>query len=399
MSFLTAATRIAPELVALRRTLHAEPELRLHLPKTQATVLEALSGLELEISEGRGLSSVVAVLRGGRPGPVVLLRADLDGLPIREATGLPFAAQNGAMHACGHDLHTAGLVGAARLLHERRADLPGTVVFAFQPGEEGAGGARIMLEEGLLDVAGERPVAAYAVHVDCGEPLGRYSTRPGPIMASSGSMFIRVKAAGGHAAIPHHGVDPVPVAAEIILALQTFVTRRIPVTDPAVISVTRLASDSQARNVIPSQISIDLNVRTLSAQTQQLVQAELPLMVQGLAAAHRCVAEVEWAGNYPVTFNDGAETDRVLNCLKGLHGPERVELLPTPGMASEDFSYMLEKVPGTMFFLGVQSSESSGTAMHSATAVFDDSLLGEQAATLAELAWRRLSGETQDSVR
>ncbi|MBT0770722.1 amidohydrolase [Kineosporia sp. J2-2] len=391
MTFLTEAARITPELVDLRRRLHAEPELRLDLPKTQAKVLEALSGLDLEITTGQALTSVVGVLRGGRPGPVVLLRGDMDGLPIEEATGLDYASHNGAMHACGHDLHTAGLVGAAQLLHERREELPGTVIFAFQPGEEGAGGARIMLEEGLLDVAGERPVAAYAVHVDCGDPFGVLSTRPGPIMSSSGGMYFRVKAAGGHAAIPHHGVDPVPVAAEIILAVQSFVTRRIPVTDPAVISVTRLASDSVAKNVIPSWVDIDLNVRTLSRRTLDLVRTELPRMVRGLAAVHRCEVDVEVHDSYPVTHNDPAETARVLALLEELYGPARVETLPTPGMASEDFSYVLEQVPGNMYFLGVAHDQFPGRSLHSATAVFDDSLLGEQAATLAELAWRRLT--------
>ncbi|WP_285617419.1 M20 family metallopeptidase [Kineosporia sp. NBRC 101677] len=390
MTFLNQAERIAPELIALRRTLHAEPELMLDLPRTQATVLAALEGLDLEIATGRGLSSVVAVLRGGRPGPAVLLRGDMDALPIREANVLEFAATNGRMHACGHDLHTAGLVGAARLLHERREELPGSVVFMFQPGEEGAGGARIMLEEGLLE---EQPVAAYAVHVDCGEALGVWSTRPGPLMASSSVMYLRLSGTGGHAAMPHGGVDPVPVAAEMILAIQAFVTRRIPVQDPAVISVTRLASNSLARNVIPGEIEIDLNIRTLSPQTLSYVRTELPAMLTALAAVHRCSLEAEFVGNYPVTVNDPAETAQVLEWLGDLHGPGQVELLDTPGMASEDFSYVLEKVPGAMVFLGVrppQTSVNEPPAMHSATAVFDDSLLGQQAATLAELAWRRL---------
>lgn len=354
-------------------------------------MLEALAGLELEITTGRGLSSVVAVLRGGLPGPVVLLRGDMDALPLDEATGLDFASTNGVMHACGHDLHTAGLVGAVRLLHERRAELPGTVIFMFQPGEEGAGGARIMIEEGLLDLAGERPVAAYAVHVDCQTPRGLWTTRPGPLMASSSGMYLRVHGTGGHAAMPFGGIDPVPVAAEIVLAIQAFVTRRIPVHDPAVISVTRLASNSLAPNVIPAEVAIDLNVRTLSRQTLEFVQTELPAMVTGLAAAHRCTVEVDIVGNYPVTHNDPAETALLLSWLEELHGPEQVEVLAAPGMASEDFSYVLEEVPGAMVFLGAASAENGLSSMHSATAVFDDSVLVRQAATLAELAWRRLT--------
>ncbi|GAA3630687.1 M20 family metallopeptidase [Kineosporia mesophila] len=382
---------LLPNLVALRRRLHATPELGLHLPQTQATVLEALAGLDLEITTGVGLSSVVAVLRGGRPGPVVLLRGDMDGLPIVEDTGLDYASGNGAMHACGHDLHTAGLVGAVRLLHERRAELPGTVVFMFQPGEEGFAGGRIMLEEGLLDVAGETPVAAYAIHVDSATPRGLYVTRPGPIMAGASGMKLRVLGAGGHAAFPQEGVDPVPVAAEIVLAVQSFVTRRIAVAEPAVISVTRLASNSLAGNVIPSMVEIDLNIRTLSRTTLDFVQAELPALVTALGAAHRCPVEVDVINSYPVTHNDPDETQRVLGWLEELHGTEHLQVLPAPGMASEDFSYVLEKVPGTLVFLGARAGEDHGPSMHSPAAVFDDSVLGEQAATLAELAWRRLA--------
>ncbi|MGB4778889.1 M20 metallopeptidase family protein, partial [Microbacterium sp.] len=169
----------------LRRALHADPEVGLDLPRTQARLLSAIDGLGLEVETGRELSSITAVLRGGRPGPVVLLRADMDALPIVEATGLPFASTNGAMHACGHDLHMAGLVGAARLLAARRDEVPGTVVFMFQPGEEGFAGGRLMIDEGVLDAGGARPVAAYAVHVDSVTPAGVAVTRGGPIMASA----------------------------------------------------------------------------------------------------------------------------------------------------------------------------------------------------------------------
>ncbi|GAB6901826.1 M20 family metallopeptidase [Kineosporia succinea] len=390
-NFLDDVAPLTPHLVALRRRLHTVPEVGLHLMRTQALVLEALNGLDLSVSTGLRLSSVVAVLRGGRPGPVVLLRGDMDALPITESTGLDFASTDGAMHACGHDLHTAGLLGAVRLLHERRADLPGTVVFAFQPGEEGFRGAPLMLQEGLLDEAGERPVAAYAIHVDCASPRGVFSTRPGAMMASSNGITLRVRAAGGHAALPHGGVDPVPVAAEIILAIQTFVTRRIPVGDPAVISATRLASSSSAPNVMPHEVQIDLGVRALSEETLELVTTELPALVTALAAAHRCSVEVGVRRSYPVTRNDPAETTRVVRWLEELHGKEQVNLLETPVMASEDFSFMLEEVPGTLVFLGAQVSPDAAPPLHSPTAVFDDSVLGMQAATLAELAWRRLS--------
>lgn len=381
---------LVADMVDLRRTLHAGAEVGLHLPRTQETVLAALDGLGLEITTGAALSSVTAVLRGGRPGSAVLLRSDMDALPVNEATGLSYASANGAMHACGHDLHMAGLVGAARLLAARRDELPGTVVLMFQPGEEGYAGGRLMIEEGVLDVAGERPVAAYAVHVDCVTEGGLAVTRPGTMMSSVSALRIQVTGTGGHAAYPHLGVDPVPVAAEIILAVQSFVSRRVPVADPAVISVTRLSSDSAAGNVLAGSVSLEANIRALSRETLDMVARELPTLVTSIGEAHGCTVETEHVESYPVTVNDPAETERVLALLDERYG-EKVLRLPFPGMASEDFAYVLEEVPGTLVFLGVRPEDGESGPMHSDRATFDDSRLGEHAALLAELAWRRLS--------
>jgi amidohydrolase len=387
------AAPLLDDLVALRRRLHGIAEVGLRLPETQRALLAELDGLGLEITLGRDLSSVTAVLRGGRPGPVVLLRADMDALPIVEATGLPFASTTGAMHACGHDLHMAGLVGAARLLHARRAELPGAVVLMFQPGEEGFAGGRVMLEEGVLDAAGERPVAAFAAHVDCVTPAGTFVTRSGPIMASASGLRVRVGGTGGHAAWPQHAVDPVPVAAEIVLAFQSFVARRVPATDPAVVSVTRIESESSAVNVLATGVLLEANIRTLSRETFALVRERLTALAEGIAAAHGATAEVEYIDSYPVTVNDAAETAFVFDVLDELHGAERVVRLPAPSMASEDFAYVLEEVPGTLLFLGAQPADvpaAGAPGMHSEHAVFDDTVLGIQAEALAEIAWRRL---------
>ena len=239
------AEAIAPELVRLRRDIHREPEIGLQLPGTQSKILTALEGLPLEISVGTALSSVTAVLRGGAPGgagahalgrdghggdakvPVVLLRGDMDALPVAERTGLDYASQTeGVMHACGHDLHVAMLAGAARLLAARQRDLPGTVVFMFQPGEEGHAGARHMIAEGVLDAAGQRPVAAYALHVASSElPAGVCSTRPGTMLAAAEILEVTVRGHGGHGSQPHLAADPIPVACEMVTALQTLVTR------------------------------------------------------------------------------------------------------------------------------------------------------------------------------
>ncbi|MEU4236236.1 M20 family metallopeptidase [Actinoplanes sp. NPDC026619] len=372
-------------LTALRHHLHAHAEVGLELPATQAIVLDALAGLGLELSAGRQLSSVTAVLRGGRPGPVVLLRADMDALPMAEETGLPFAAAGPAMHACGHDMHVAGLVGAARLLAARRDDLPGSVVFMFQPGEEGFGGARLMLEEGLLDAAGERPAAAFAIHVDSRLASGVVRTRPGPIMSSSNRLWLVVHGTGGHAALPHHGVDPVPVAAEIILAIQSFVARRIPVTEPAVVSVTRLQTNSPAGNVLPTEVAIDAKIRTPSRETLALVRDGLTAMVTALGAAHGCRVDARFEQSYPPAWNDPAETEAVIALL----GAQRLE---APGMASDDFAYVLEEVPGTLLFLG--AGEQDAAPMHSPRVVFDDGILGRMAQIFTDLAVHRLKRGT-----
>lgn len=390
MSLFDAEAEVLREsLVAVRRELHGAVEIGLDLPATQRIILRELEGMGLEIAVGSQLSSVTAVLRGGTPGPVVLLRADMDGLPVLEATGLEFASTSGAMHACGHDLHMAGLLGAVRLLAARRAELAGTIVFMFQPGEEGQAGGRIMLEEGVLEAAGERPVAAYAIHVDCMTPRGQLVTREGSMMASASGLRMTVRGSGGHAAFPQNGIDPVPVAAQLILAVQTFAARRLPATDQAVISITQLSSDSAASNVLAAEVSMEANIRTLSAETLQTVRTELPVLLAGIAEANGCEFEFEFIASYPVTRNDPAETRWVLEMLDELVGAEHVTRLEAPSMASEDFAYVLEEVPGTLVFLGAAPDGGTGP-LHSETAVFDDSVLGLQASMLAELAWRRL---------
>ncbi|MFJ2367780.1 M20 family metallopeptidase [Microbacterium sp. NPDC087665] len=387
--FAEAADALRDDLIAVRRELHAAVEVGLELPKTQRIILRELDGLGLEITRGTALSSVTAVLRGGRPGPVVLLRGDMDGLPLTESTGLPFAAASAAMHACGHDLHIAGLLGAVRLLAARRDELPGTIAFMFQPGEEGYAGGRLMIDEGVLDAAGEKPVAAYAVHVDSATPFGQLVTREGAMMASASALRLTLHGTGGHAAFPQLAIDPVPVAAQLILAVQTFAARRLPATDQAVISITRLSSDSEASNVLASTVSMEANIRTLSMATLDTVRTELPTLLTGIAAANGCRLDAEFIASYPVTYNDPAETREVLAVLEELVGVERVTRLPEPSMASEDFSYVLQEVPGALVFVGAMTA-AGPVPMHAEHTVFDDAVLPLQASVLAELAWRRL---------
>lgn len=389
--FWAEACSIRDDLVAVRRELHQVPELGLDLPHTQRIILRELAHLGLEVSTGESLTSVTAVLRGGVEGPTVLLRADMDGLPILEGTGLDFASTSGAMHACGHDMHMAGMLGAVRLLVACREELPGTIVFMFQPGEEGRAGGRIMLEEGVLDAAGDRPVAAYAIHVDCKTSRGRLTTREGAMMASASVLRMTLRGTGGHAAFPQNAIDPVPVAAQLILAVQVFAARRLPAADQAVISITRLSSDSAAGNVLAAEVQLEANIRTLSKATLDTVRENLPPLLQGVAEANGCTLEAAFIPSYPVTHNDPVETRLVLGILQEVVGSEHVVRRESPSMASEDFSYVLEEVPGALVFLGASSDCDSGP-LHSERAIFDDSVLDLQATILAELAWRRLGG-------
>jgi hippurate hydrolase len=249
---LAEARSIAPDVVELRRQIHRRPELGLRNPETQQRIVDALGGLGLTITTGSSLSSVVATLVGSKPGPTFLLRADTDALPMSEDTEWAHRSEHGdRAHVCGHDAHVAMLVGAARLLAGRRDDLAGTVRFMFQPGEEGSGGAKLMIDEGVLTDGLDEPVsAAFAIHISPNIPTGMVAARPGPLMAATDDFRVVLRGRGGHASTPHFANDPIPVAAEIITALQTLVTRRINAFDPAVLTVAHLTAGTTV-NVIP----------------------------------------------------------------------------------------------------------------------------------------------------
>lgn len=392
---LAHAEEIRADLVELRRALHQIPELDLDLPLTQKTILDALAGLDLEITLGKELSSVTAVLRGGKgPGPVVLLRGDMDALPVTEKLDLPYASRHdGLMHACGHDLHVAGLVGAARILHAMRDDLPGDVVFMFQPGEEGSGGAPMMIREGLLDAAGRRVDAAYGLHVlSSGEPVGVWSGRPGSLMAATNQLRVRVIGAGGHGSRPFATKDPIPVACEMVLALQTMVTRQFDVFDPVVVTVGRIAGGTK-ENIIPDDAVFDATIRTFSPEARSAIELASVRLVEELASAHGLRAEVEYRHGYPVTVNDAAEYGFVVDTVTDLFGAERYFERPHPSAGAEDFSYVLEQVPGAYIFVSACPAADPETAPnnHSPLAAFDDSVLPDASALLAELAIRRLA--------
>ena len=399
-SLLHEARDVLPDAIRLRRRLHARPEVGLDLPFTQDAVLTALAELPVTVTTGSSTSSVVAVLEGSRPGPTVLLRGDMDALPMPEDTGLPFASEvDGAMHACGHDTHVAMLAGAAQLLAHRRNDLAGRVVLMFQPGEEGHHGARFMLEEGLLDVGpladgSPSPVSgAFALHITSLFPSGSINLRGGTMMASSDTMRIAVHGRGGHASAPHQALDPIPVACEIVQAIQTMITRRVDVFDPAVVTVGQITAGTTT-NVIPETAEILGTIRAVSERTRQRVHDGVRRVAEGIAAAHEATADIEVELGYPVTINDLGYAGFASEVATELLGPRRVRSMPSPVMGAEDFSYVLQKVPGALAFLGASPSgvdPRRAAPNHSNRVVFDEDAMATGIAVYAKMALAHLA--------
>lgn len=389
---LEQARGLSDSIVALRRAIHAEPELGLHTPKTRDKVRAALAHLPLTWREGPSTTGLVATLKGrAGPGRRVLLRGDMDALPMTEETGLEFSSTiPGAMHACGHDTHTAMLAGAAELLCARADGLAGEVQFMFQPGEEGFHGARFMLDDGLIDPL---PDAAFALHIMPNSPHGLVAGRAGPLLASADQFDIVVHGRGGHASMPHDALDPVPVACEIVTALQTVVTRKFPVSDPVVATVAKIEAGT-AHNVIADRVAMRGTLRTLSATNRARIHEALKLVATNIAAAHGMTAEVAITPGFPVTVCDGRAVDlgeRVVRDLTGEHGFHRLD---APIMGAEDFSYVLEQVPGAMFFLGVAHEGvdwRSCCSIHSTRMMVDESVLPLGTAVLAGCAVRFLA--------
>ncbi|MBW0092415.1 amidohydrolase [Pseudonocardia sp. KRD-184] len=387
----TQARALQPRTVALRRAIHRRPEVGLHLPHTRDAVLDALADLPLQVHLGVGVSSVVAVLDGARPGPTILLRGDMDALPMQEDTDLAFASEvPGAMHACGHDTHVAMLASAARLLAGRRGELAGRVLFMFQPGEEGFHGARYMIDEGLLDATGPagRPERAYALHISATIPSGEVHVRPGPLMAAADTVRITVRGRGGHASAPHDAVDPVPAAAAMIGAMQTAITREVSAHDPAVLTIAHLTAGTTT-NVIPETAFMEGTIRTLSAPVRERVREIVRRVCRYTALAHGCSADVVVEPGYPVTVNDDGAVTTLATLGREVLGRGRVVTMPTPILGAEDFSYVLEQVPGALAFLGACPAgvePSVAPPNHSNRVVFDEAAMVSGVAVYAGLA-------------
>ncbi len=383
------------EVIALRRAIHADPEIGLRCDRTTDKIKAALAGLPLEYREGPSTSGLIAILRGSRSdnGRTVLLRGDMDALPMQEETGLPFASKNdGAMHACGHDAHSAMLFGAAKALSAKRDTLPGTVVFMFQPGEEGHHGAREMIKDGLL--ADPAPDAAFALHISPNAPAGVFVGRAGPLLASTDTVYATIKGAGGHAAMPHDCLDPIPVACEIVTALQTMIARQIPVADPAVLTITQIHAGS-SHNIIPGEVKLMGTLRTLSEATREKARAGFRRTCQNIAAAHGLTAETEIEEGYPVTMCDPRATAMMQQVAGDLSGEKGWSTMPAPMMGGEDFSYVLREIPGAMSFIGVApegSDPHTNPPLHNTRMTIEESVMARGIAMHCTLAERYLEG-------
>lgn len=376
---------LLPEITAWRRDFHENPELLFDLPRTSARVAELLESFGCdEVVTGIARTGVVGVIRGrsDSKGRVIGLRADMDALPIHETTGLPFASKTpGKMHACGHDGHTAMLLGAAKYMAESR-NFDGTVICIFQPAEEGGGGGREMVAEGLMERFGINEV--YGMHNMPGLDVGKFAICEGSIMAAADQFEIIVSGRAGHAARPHTAIDATVIAAQIIVGLQTIVSRNVDPLDHAVVSVSTFSSDSGAHNILAQEVVMTGTSRTLSEATRKLVETRLPAICIGIGEALGAKITVNWNPGYPVTVNPVQETGYAVAVAEAIS--PGVDTKTAPLMAAEDFSYMLNERPGAYIFLGNGDS----AALHNPEYNFDDDAIPFGASWLVGMAEARL---------
>ena len=392
-ALLAEAAGWAQTLIRIRRELHQIPEFALDLPKTQARILAAIEGLG-EITLGKDLTSIALVIRGGKPGPTVLLRADMDALKVEEETGLEYASTNGFMHACGHDLHMAGAIGAAQILASHKDELNGDVLIWFQPGEEGHHGADVMIEEGMLELTGSRPVAAYGLHVFTSLPLGAIACKPGPLMASAGDLHVSFHGSGGHGSMPWLSKDPVTPMVEAITALQNLINKSFDQFDPVILNVGWIrAGDDATTNVIADSASFGATVRTFSEVNTKKLHELAPKLIHSIADGFGLSAEVEFGRATKVLMNDPASVERVERVAKSLVGEAGYVPMQNPIAGGEDFASIVAEVPGAFVFVGACPPEidyQTAPTNHSAKATFDDSVLPLCSALLVSLAMEHL---------
>ncbi|MFN9542227.1 MAG: M20 family metallopeptidase [Alphaproteobacteria bacterium] len=391
-TWLKGSQELLPETVALRRKIHEYPELGPHLPKTVSAVREARAGLDVTIEEGPSSSGMIVTLAGPSQGRTVLLRGDMDALPMPEDTDLPFKSKEpGRMHACGHDAHTAMLAGAVKLLHRNRAKLAGTVKFMFQPGEEGYFGALKMIEDGLID-RHPKPDGAFALHITPNVPSGMFTSRAGAFMASTDVINAKVTGRGGHASMPHLALDPMPIACEIVMALQAMVTRRISAFDPVVLTIARITGGT-TNNVIPEAVELEGTLRSVSETSRNTAKAGITQVFQKIAEAHGATGSISFREGYPVTVNDGRMVSLARETATSLFGARGFIPAPSPVMGAEDWSYVLQRIPGCMVFLGVAPEgcdHHHAAPCHSNRMMLDENAMANGVALYAAVAERFL---------
>lgn len=385
---LQAATDLEDQTLELRREIHADPEIGNDIPRTQAKILEALTGLDLNITLGESLTSVVADLDTGRPGPTVLLRGDMDALPLQEDNEIDYRSQNeGVMHACGHDTHVAMLVSAAHLLSENRSEFNGRIRFMFQPGEEGHHGAKFMIEEGVLEGVDR----AFAIHVITNMPNGVFFAKGGSTMASADRFEVVVHGKGGHASAPHNAVDPIPAAAAMVTGFHTMVGRSVDPALSGLITVGHLTAGT-TNNIIPHEAYMQGTIRALDEGTREAIHDGVHRVANGTAAAHGCTCTSTVIPGYPVTINDDAQVDLVSAVSDQVLGGDGFQHLPRPLLGAEDFSYVLQQVPGAMTFLGVcpdDTSPSEAAPNHSNLMTVNETALSRGVALYAGMGMAR----------
>lgn len=359
------------EFIGLRRRIHEHAEVSFQEVETTRLVREYLDSLGIENHPNGTVTGAIGILKGDKPGPVIALRADMDALKLTEQTGLPFASKNpGACHACGHDIHTAVLMGTAKILKSYQKELHGTVKFLFQPAEEGLGGSRTMIENGAL----ENPKVDYilACHTWPEMPAGSIGVRKGAMLGASDTFTITVTGKGGHAAHPHKGIDPVVIAAHIITQLQTIVSRRIAPVDAAVVTVGHLTAGTVS-NIIPNEAVMEGTVRTQDPDTRKKVAEYMEQLAVGTARAMGGDAKVEYHFGVGPTMNDPALIDKISEAVSQVLGPDKLLQVPVPSMGAEDFAFYLEKVPGALFRLGTSDERpESRWALHNPSILFNE---------------------------
>jgi amidohydrolase len=363
---------VAAEVVATRRDLHEHPELGFEEERTAAMVAGRLRALGFDVHTGIGRTGVVGVLRGARPGKTIMLRADMDALPIDEENDVPYRSRTPVhMHACGHDGHVAMLLGAARIVMSRRDEVAGTVCFLFQPAEEGKGGAKAMVADGVLERFGiER---AYGLHLASTHPAGQVGFREGVFYASSDSIEITVEGKGGHGAAPHQTVDPVYVASQFVVAVQQIVSRNIDPIEPAVVTIGAI-NGGTTHNVIPSRVRLLGTVRAFDAGVRAKMAERIERVLRGICDSSGATYEFAYLWRYPVTSNDVEQTRYARALAERVVDPRRVADAPKL-MGAEDFSFFAERVPACFFTIGSNGGESSAFPHHHARFDIDESAL------------------------